>query len=302
EFLSMSNSAHVSINGDKEEFALRGSRSALTKLRKTCFSGKIPKKADFKWDFTKSEYGEPNWITYAIPNSDSYIFGAFCEPKGNKVTIELFGAESEKSEGIVAIAKYASSSLRGNLKGRINEFGWPQTSISKNSEFWKALAGSRRTEFTYDRKVAGRVRVKRVEPALRKFYKACSIVVEDSPKTKKPIQFSPAFTASGSTLVLSDIWRLSALPDRISYELQGAVKTLSLDGDEVECRGLELGSAFKNLSGLKIPPYKCEVGDKTLTIKAKTQFSDEKSVLKKNANAFEKAMAARFYGFSWSIK
>ncbi|NJL08396.1 MAG: hypothetical protein HC900_09135 [Methylacidiphilales bacterium] len=62
----------------------------------------------------------------------------------------------------------------------------------------------------------------------------------------------------------------------VAAELEAIVKAERANPDELVCTGVRLGNQWSELGGMRVMPFECEIGKRTVTIDGTVQFLDAK--------------------------
>lgn len=105
--------------------------------------------------------------------------------------------------------------------------------------------------------------------------------------------FDTSKLGQGGSLFLSDIMPLIEKAAKLKGEVTEALTKAGQKADDVICSGARFPGRWEHLGGERVSPYECEIGDRTLTIKAKVRltgkggktFGQPSRDAMKNANA-----------------
>lgn len=62
----------------------------------------------------------------------------------------------------------------------------------------------------------------------------------------------------------------------VAAQLDAIVKEENANPDDLICTGVRLGNQWPELGGMRVMPFECEIGKKTVTIAGTVQFLDAK--------------------------
>jgi hypothetical protein len=98
--------------------------------------------------------------------------------------------------------------------------------------------------------------------------------------------FDTSKLAQGGSLPLDDtaIQALIGQSSKLAGEIDHAVAKTGKKPAEIICDGKRFSNAWKELSGRRVSPYHCQIGDKWLTIRANVRVFDAKGKLYQSIN------------------
>jgi hypothetical protein len=95
--------------------------------------------------------------------------------------------------------------------------------------------------------------------------------------------FDTSRLGQGGSLFLSDIMPLIEKASKLKGEVADALTKAGQKADDVICSGARFPGSWEQLGGERVSPYECEIGGRTLTIKAKVRLTG------KGGKAFDQA-------------
>jgi hypothetical protein len=119
---------------------------------------------------------------------------------------------------------------------------------------------------------------------------------------------SPAFAfdttklGQGGTLPLEDIQAVINQSSKLKHEVDDAIAKAGKKPDAIICDGMRFPGSWKELSGMRVSPYHCQIGGKWLTICTKVRVTDKKGKLYQSINrkAMNRADNVRETDPTWS--
>ena len=81
------------------------------------------------------------------------------------------------------------------------------------------------------------------------------------------------------TLNADEIQALIGQSSDLAREIDQAVAKAGKQPGEIDCDGMRFSNAWKKLSGRRVSPYHCHIGDRWLTIRARVRVFDAKGKL-----------------------
>jgi hypothetical protein len=81
------------------------------------------------------------------------------------------------------------------------------------------------------------------------------------------------------SLPLDDMKGLIAKSPKLKGEVDEAVAKIAKKPDEIMCNGMRFPGAWKELGGVRVSPYSCQLGDKWLQVRAKVQVTGKRGKL-----------------------
>ncbi len=104
------------------------------------------------------------------------------------------------------------------------------------------------------------------------------------------VSASPAFAfdttklGQGGTLPLEDIQAVINQSSKLKQEVDEAIAKAGKKPDAIICDGMRFPSSWKELGGMRVSPYHCQIGSKWLTIHTKVRVTDKKGKLYQSIN------------------
>ena len=119
---------------------------------------------------------------------------------------------------------------------------------------------------------------------------------------------SPAFAFDTSklgqsgTLPLEDIQAVINQSSKLKHEVDDAIAKSGKKPDAIICDGMRFPGSWKELSGMRVAPYHCQIGGRWLTIRTKVRVTDKKGKLYQSINrkAMNRADNVRETDPTWS--
>lgn len=90
----------------------------------------------------------------------------------------------------------------------------------------------------------------------------------------------------GGSLTLEEIMPLIRKTPKLAGEITAELDRLGKKPEDMLCDGVRFPGAWRHLGGLRVAPYDCKFGERTLTIQARVRVTDRKG------RAFERVSAA----------
>src|SRR5262245_11425319 len=88
--------------------------------------------------------------------------------------------------------------------------------------------------------------------------------------------FDPRKLGEGGSLPLEDIMPLIDKSPRLKGEVEAALAKTAKRAEEIICSGARFPRSWENLGGGRAAPYDCEIGDRTLSIRADVRITGRK--------------------------
>jgi len=116
------------------------------------------------------------------------------------------------------------------------------------------------------------------------------------------LAFDTTKLGQGGTLPLEDIQALIDQSSKLKHEVDDAIARSGKKRDAIICDGMRFPGSWKELSGMRVSPYHCQIGAKWLMIKTKVRVTDKKGKLYPSINrkAMDRADNVRETDPTWS--
>lgn len=100
------------------------------------------------------------------------------------------------------------------------------------------------------------------------------------------LAFDTGKLGQGGSLRLDDdgIQALIGQSSKLSQEVDQALAKAGKKAGDIICDGMRFPGAWKHLSGLRVSPYHCQIGDKWLTLRANVRVFDARGKLYQSIN------------------
>jgi len=114
--------------------------------------------------------------------------------------------------------------------------------------------------------------------------------------------FDTTKLGQGGTLPLEDIQAVINQSSKLKHEVDDAIAKAGKKPDAIICDGMRFPGSWKELSGMRVSPYHCQIGEKWLTIRNKVRVTDKKGKLYQSINrkAMNRADNVRETDPTWS--
>jgi len=118
-------------------------------------------------------------------------------------------------------------------------------------------------------------------------------------------------TGGGGSLPLEDAIELFEGDTRLIAQIAQLAADARTDTAAIVCVGAALGDQWEHISRMRIPPFECPIGNKTLLLEGAVEFLDEGGQIigradgasvELTSSAFEKATKLRFVGTRWHVR
>ena len=122
------------------------------------------------------------------------------------------------------------------------------------------------------------------------------------------VSMAPAFAfdttrlGQGGTLALEDIRGVIDQSPKLKREVDAAIAKSGKKPDQIICDGMRFPGSWKELGGMRVSPYHCEIGARWLTIRTKVRVTDKRGKLYQSINrkAMTRANHVRETNPTWS--
>jgi hypothetical protein len=96
--------------------------------------------------------------------------------------------------------------------------------------------------------------------------------------------FDTTKLGQGGTLPLEDIQAVINQSSKLKQEVDETIAKAGKKPDAIICDGMRFPRSWKELGGMRVAPYHCQIGGKWITIRTKVRVTDKKGKLYQSIN------------------